>query len=294
MHLHTFTAGVTGTPSFRRFRIHDVNPVSGVIKWRVISDPNAPMRVIHGRLKSWLRGMNLKMPHATGALPKCSPRANVLRHAGNRYFYLTDIHNAYPSIRRESLAMMLRYLLPDDTEEAINEFLDRYCFSPKGGLVIGAVASPDLFNLFCAVSIDKELGEIAARGNMVYTRYLDDLTFSSRVPISRRVRREIRAAIARESFSVSHRKSQVLDLVKGPIVINGVGLHKDGSTFLPRKYMRHLRGLIHRAMTRDDVKPAEIHGKMGVFFSTSEPKRRNWVERRLLNLHGEWRMFQSL
>ena len=91
---------------------------------------------------------------------------------------------------------------------------------------------------------------------------------------------------------INHAKAKVLDTAKGPIVINGIGIKPNGELFLPRRYLRKIRGLIHLAMKRHDVNPAIIHGMMGVFFQmTPRYAKMNEIERALYEDYENFRGF---
>ncbi|HEY4475348.1 MAG TPA: reverse transcriptase domain-containing protein [Candidatus Paceibacterota bacterium] len=280
-------------PAFRRFVRRDVNPVSGVVKEkRVLFEANPAMQMLQERFRDYVRfldqeRLNKLLCFATAFRPGNTTVENVAQHRFQRFFYLVDLKKAYPSVQVEDLVRALTFLDSRWWNQGAKarDFLEQYFFDKQGGgLYTGGTASNDLFNLCLGFSIDLALGELCARHSIKYTRWVDDLTLSSpySMPIEKATRREIRAIIERTSFKVNHRKSQYLDIEKGPVFINGIGIKKGGILFLPRPYLRMLLGLVHRAMTKGDVDPASVHGRMGVFFSIS-PNHMQWnkSERRL-------------
>lgn len=182
-------------------------------------------------------------------------------------------------------------------------FLWQYCLAPEGGLIIGAPASPDLFNLYTGTLLDGRLAELARQYGLKYSRFLDDLTFSSpSAPIGKRKRKAIRQAVIESRFTLSEKKTRVIDLRKGPVVICGIGLEYGGRTFVPRHYTNKIRGLIHRAAAKGDVPLSAVHGRMGVFHEatprfvlgrtplTVGPNR---TERRIIAAYGELRSIRA-
>jgi len=136
------------------------------------------------------------MPSSTSCRPKSSALNNVRKHIGSRHFYVLDLKNAYGSVRLETLAEILHSFDLENELDVTKEFLKMFAINKSGvGLVVGAPASPDLFNLYGEVMMDRQLREIASRYYLIYTRYLDDLTFSSKWPIGEEKRREIRTVI---------------------------------------------------------------------------------------------------
>lgn len=282
-----------GEPAFVIGRRRDVNPLSRLVEMRILEIPNESMRRIHGRLLSYLRSLPLEYRFATGCRPGDSPRKNVERHRGNRFFYLVDLKKAYRQVKVERLAEIL---CQTDSElngqdGRVTSFLENYCRSRFGGLVMGASASQDLFNLYCLVLLDNPLEELVKRYGLTYTRYLDDLTFSSGEPIGRVKRKQIRGIIQEAGFPISHRKARVYDLRKGTIVINGVGLEYGGRIFVPGYFVNFLRGLLHRGVQNPLQWQSEIAGAMGVFKGLIDPYNLTETEKKILE---EYRQFRYL
>ncbi|MDD4995356.1 MAG: reverse transcriptase family protein [Patescibacteria group bacterium] len=265
---------IDGTPGFNKFTYRDVNPVAKTVKMRTLYAPNNAMRQVHRGLIFYLRRHLLEhhpLPHATGAMRGSSPKKNVLRHRGNRFFYLTDIHNFYPSVDAERLAGILMNLderLMED-ETGLLAFLNKYCIADEGGLATGAPASPDLANRYAGELLDRPLGEFCRRHGIIYTRYLDDLTFSATEPIGKRKRQMIRRIILAAGFQINHKKSIVRDIQKAPVVINGIAMDKTSRIFIPRHYLRKIRGRLY-SVKRGRANFAQAAGMMGAFWGATE------------------------
>lgn len=290
MYLDSLVKNVEGEPHFKVFPYLDYNPVSGNRKRRWIHAPNESMEIIHKRFLHWLRkhvSWRVNHSHVTGARPGNSSRKNAKRHWGQRFYYLTDIHDAYHQVDGLALAWLITSLHPwlNGKEQEVLAWLEKYCLDPKeGGLRVGAPTSPDLFNLYTAYYLDRRLSRLCQEKNLIYSRYLDDLTFSCRQRITNRTRKEIRTIIGKAGFSVSHRKSQVLDIQKGPVVINGVGLTKNGDLFLPRHVTRRIAGFLHSADPACKMDQDKANGLIGLYASVSGSSTRfaNNTERRVV------------
>lgn len=126
-----------------------------------------------------------------------------------------------------------------------------YCFSnkqaailaslvclPKGvdenrGLPQGAPTSPVLSNLICN-KLDFQLGRLAGKYDITYTRYADDITFSTnniRCIAVPNIVREITKCVERNGFRVNEDKTKVMygnqrQMVTGIIVNEGLNLPK--------------------------------------------------------------------
>ena len=282
-------------PTFLSGSLKDINPLSGVQTRRHLDKPNDAMRVIHHRLQTYLRHLSIEQPYATGCLPNCSPRKNVAIHRKNRFFYLIDLRRAYRSVKVTKLAKVLCEADPslNGQRKEVKAFLEKYCMSRFGGLATGAPASPDLFNLYCLYLIDKPLEMLLSENNLTYTRYLDDLTFSASEPITRKQRRAIREVIQKAGFDVHHLKSEVSDLQKGPIFINGIGLELGGRIFVPRDFINFLRGLIHKGLRGQFELWPQIEGGMSVFKGIIKGRKLNQTEAEILGKYKEFRRLLS-
>ena len=291
-----------GVPSFNCFYLDDYNPLSGRRKRRKIYAPNDAMKVVHARLVKWIRALPIEQPSATGARPRMSPLRNVLRHLQHdgprtffpRYFFLTDISGAYGSVDAEKLTDILMSVseAPEKSRHGVRTFLKWYCLAPEGGLIVGAPASPDLFNLYCEVLIDEKLRGLCENFCVTYTRYLDDLTFSSVYPIGRKKRIRFLRAIRDPGFKTNNTKTQVHDLTVGPITINGIGIYANGKLFFPGHAMRRLQGMLHSAL-RGRVPMKVVHGHMAAFRFVIRGRKRSQAEEKIFQMYNLLRITEN-
>ncbi|MFH0952537.1 MAG: reverse transcriptase domain-containing protein [Patescibacteria group bacterium] len=293
MFFKTFLQDLPGKPEYKYIRYRDVNPLGGTTKIRNIGMPNEAMKIIQLRLLKFVRNLPVTLHHAMAFRNGCSAVNNVMIHRKRRYFYIFDIFNAYRHVDLQKLAKIICELDPElsGQEEDVYEFLFQYCQDPSGGLVIGANASQDLFNLYAGILIDVPLALLCKQYSLTYTRYSDDLIFSAKkVPIGWRKRKAIRQVVIDAGFKIQHRKAQVLDLIKGPAVINGIGIHRNGDLYVPRHYLTRLRGLIHRAKKEPEL-AFVAHGMMGIFWSFTKKSSLNQTEKKVVK---EYRDLQKM
>jgi len=95
-----------------------------------------------------------------------------------------------------------------DYELAV-EFFINLVTGPEG-LSQGAPTSPAISNLV-AKHLDRELKELADKHSLIYTRYADDLTFStedSSVDMGP-IETEVKKVITRQNFLVNHNKTRI-------------------------------------------------------------------------------------
>lgn len=286
-------------PAFSTFKIVDRNPLSGRKKIRTIYSPNPEMRMVHAVLIEELSRLDIEMPNATGGVKDMSPLSSLLRHRTNygfnRYFYLTDIKDAYPSVNTRRLANILATL--EDKPELVDyleDFLERYCSAINGGLATGGPASPFLFNIFCESEIDRKIRELLSTyyAEITYTRFLDDLVFSSNTNIGTRKRRRIRQIITDAGFRINHPKSDVFDIYKGPVMINGMMINKSGKVWISPGFINDLYELLENHVCERIWEPAIVEGKMGVLTHILRKRDRGLLTRqeiRVLNIYAKFR-----
>lgn len=256
------TSGLPEVPRFNFFSFDDVNPVSGRNKRRAVAAPNEAMKKLQRKFMQYLRSDENQaerkrlLHYAVSSNPGDSPLRNARQHQRNRYFYLIDFSNAYRNVDVAKLANILAGLkifriIP---AEEIQGFLQKYFFDERCGLVPGGNASQDLFNLYAGALADIPLDDIVKKLGITYTRYIDDLTFSSPMPIPEGIRKEIRDTLIRAGFKINHRKCECIDLKKRTVIVTGIGIAYGERLFVPRPYARKVRGLIHLARTNRDAK----------------------------------------
>jgi hypothetical protein len=222
-----------------------------------------------------------RIPSATGCVPGSNHFKNSLAHKGKRFYYVTDLKSAYPSVDLHRLTILLVFIfkyrtykdeygiryfgrnelahfaMETDLAFAQWESFVKMAFGGLGGhgLAVGGPLSPYLLNLYCEVFLDSRVRQYCEKREdrqhpektILYTRYVDDLVWSSDTIISSERRREFRRMISEAGFTVNHRKSQVLDRENGIVFITKVGLdeRKNGTSLVfPDRKRQRLEGII--------------------------------------------------
>ena len=291
--------GLKGEPAFEPFWKMDINPLSGRIKRRKLHNPNDAMRELQWRLIRYIRQLPVAMKHSKGFRPGQKPLGHVTAHLKNRFFYLTDVRSAFPTVSIKAIAEVLCEVDQKlaGKEKEVFLFLQKFCSDKEvGGLALGGPVSNELFSLFFAVRADGLLGELCAKLNITYTRYMDDLVFSSRRPVSRTARRQIQAIIRSTGLETSNAKTEIRDLKKEPVMINGIQVRWGGRLSLSQSYMKKLLSIIHLARAGRlplEKKPGSIvYGNMAPFLMLVKYRKGELLteqERCLWQEYSEWR-----
>lgn len=268
--------GLEKEPIVREFRIDDYNPLSRQRKIRKITAAgNDEMKILQRRLVTRLRTMGIMMPNATGGVVGSNPMRNIRRHirwsrCRRSYFpstiFLTDIQSAYQNTPIESLAKILAKIDGSGEVDAILVFLRKYC-SAGEGLAVGLASSPDLFNIYCEYSIDLILRQWCYERDITYTRYLDDLTFSTNGDIGQKRRRFIRRVVGEAGFELCDHKTKLLHPQKQAVIINGIGVNVRGQCFMTGDTITEIEGLIENVLKvgMDSLFGNRLKGLGGLF-----------------------------
>ena len=174
----------------------------------IIKKKSGQDRTIHAPvkgLKEFQKALNIILqclhePHtaATGFVIGKSIVDNAKKHIGQTYVYNIDLKDFFPSVDRSRVwgrLLVAPFNLGTTVERKnIANFISTLCCTPmeverfKEGnwikvitsvLPQGAPTSPTLTNIICE-KLDKRLSGVAKRFGLNYSRYADDITFSSK------------------------------------------------------------------------------------------------------------------
>lgn len=221
-------------------------------------------------------------PVAHGFVPGRSIVTNARVHLPTAKAVLSlDLENAFPStsadrVRRAvvwGLGWLVRSSYPRLVKESRADLFDvvtDLCCH-NGRLPQGAPTSGAALNAACA-GLDRRC-TILVRENpdglpeLRYTRYADDLTFTSAAEISGTFRERVVRAVRAEGYRVNPRKVHHYASRDRDLVICGVRLHA-GELTLPKEVIRRYRAMFYQALAYDPAAvPDEVrnhlHGAIG-------------------------------
>jgi RNA-directed DNA polymerase len=215
--------------------------------FRVLEIPQPWLR---DRQRAILRTILYKLaPHAAayGFVRGRSPYDNAKRHVRAKVLVNLDLENFFPSITRDMVARAIRRKVL--TEGEVKTVL-RFCLY-RGQLPQGAPTSPALSNLVC-LRFDARLEGLARSRGAHYTRYADDITFSSIktrdlhniIPLVKKIAEE-------EGFAINEKKTRVMRYT-GRMVVTGLVVNKKVN--LPRERARLIRAMFHQANEKSNLK----------------------------------------
>lgn len=161
-------------PKYTEFQI---NKKSGGT--RNISAPNRRLKVLQSNLNKILQQIYEPKYSVHGFVRDKSIKTNAKAHKKKRFVLNLDLENFFPSIhfgRVKGVFLKPPYSLP----ESVALILARICCTYEG-LPQGAPTSPVISNIICR-KMDRQLEQLAKKHHCFYTRYADDITFSTSAP----------------------------------------------------------------------------------------------------------------
>lgn len=147
--------------------------------------------------------------YVSGINPEVGSRhilTNAKAHQGAAWLLNLDFDDFFPSIDSIRILDTFRHWFPKMPSETA-ELLTLLC-TRKNTLPMGAPSSPVLSN-FCMIQLDEALTTLCASYNVTYTRYVDDLSFSSHQPILEKVETEIRKTVADHQLQLNEDKRKL-------------------------------------------------------------------------------------
>lgn len=239
-------------PRYRRFRVRKAS--SG---WREISAPPSVIHVFQLKLLSCMNALAPPKPPVHGFAPERNVRTNAKPHLKAELVLNLDLKDFFPSIHFGRVRGMFRkppFNFPDD----VATVLAQTCCDERV-LPQGAPTSPLISNLICR-GLDLDLERFARSSGCSYTRYCDDITFSTTrsrfdpglvvsPPGADRVElgAPLTDILSRHSFSANPKKTRLRSRQQRQEV---TGIVVNEKLNVPREYVRNIRSIIHDCEVR--------------------------------------------
>jgi RNA-directed DNA polymerase len=146
-------------------------------KIRMISAPDERLKFLQRQLSSKLNELYRPRNPVHGFIADRSVKTNAMAHLNRRFVINIDLKDFFPTITQRRVEGMLTSL---GVNAQVADIIAHICCN-NGHLPQGAPSSPLLSNMIC-FRLDKKLLDLAKETRCIYTRYADDITFSSYQP----------------------------------------------------------------------------------------------------------------
>jgi RNA-directed DNA polymerase len=253
-------------PVSKNYREFDIPKRSGGT--RRISAPQTNLIILQRSLAAQLERTFKLKASVHGFAKGRSIVSNAAPHVKASHVLNIDIQDFFPSInfgRVRGLFMSKPYSLPASVATVIAQIC---CH--ENALPQGAPTSPIVSNMICA-RLDTQLRNYAKVSGIFYTRYADDLTFSTRkrqlpqtlgnalVTDGKRefqIATELRKLIESNGFTINNSKTRYFGRNDRRVVTS---LVVNRTVNLRRNYIRHVRAMLHSWRTDGAAKALDKH-----------------------------------
>ena len=213
---------------------HPAKPLKAIQRWILANI--LPKLPVHAAAMAYRRGISIQ--------------DNAKIHSTSRYLLRMDFQDFFPSITDKDIQNYVAKLptyFSGWNERDIELFCRFVC--RRHVLTIGAPTSPSLSNALC-YDLDERLTTISAQSQCRYTRYADDLFFSTTLPNVLKVIESVVVDVCKElpipaSLIVNPEKTRHSSK-RARRRVTGIILSSDGTTSVGRNVKRQIRALVHK------------------------------------------------
>ena len=230
----------------KRYKTFQIRKKSGGM--REINSPCYQLKVILYFVNTLLKAIYTPNESAMGFAEGRSVVSNAQLHVGHHYVFNIDLENFFPSIPQARVWKRLQLPPFNFTQEIANVVAGLCCHPNAEGtmnvLPQGAATSPLLTNAICE-KLDRRMRGVAKHYGLHYSRYADDMTFSSMHNVYQEgseFRHEIKRIIEDQGFKMNDKKTRLLRDGQRQEV---TGLTVNSTVNVSRKYIKELRWLLH-------------------------------------------------
>lgn len=261
---------LTSQENYREFTLlEEINPFSRkVTKKRLVQTPGKLLRAVHERILKLLQRVEYP-DYAHAGVKKRSYRSNAAAHEKSKVIATFDLSNFYGSVSSHHVHTFFsqRMMCVGDVAGILTNLTTfRNC------LPTGSPLSPLLALLTCKPMFDG-LQSLAQKHNLIFTAYVDDLTFSGD-SIPQSLEREVNSVVRRYGHCINMKKTRIFSEhqakhVTGTVIIKNkihvpharlvsarrleaaINGEIESFGFTERKLMEKLAGLLNEASYLD-------------------------------------------
>lgn len=231
------------SPNYRHYQI--AKKKGG---FRDIYEPNRQLKAIQGRINFYLQayyalikpievnGFTIN-PRKYGR--KCNILLNAEQHINKKNVLNIDLKDFFPSITALRVRNLFNSSLFEFNEEIATALALLVTY--QGKLTTGAPSSPIISNFIC-FDLDAQLKSYCDEREIAYSRYADDLSFSTNETISQDTILEIVSIINRNDFRINEKKLRLRPWYRRQVV---TGITVNMKPNVDRKLLKKIRAMLH-------------------------------------------------
>lgn len=233
------------------YRVFKIRKRNG--DYRQIEAPSKPLKEIQQRLNFHLQRSYLQsraecvhgfVSNFGKKLPTRNITTNAAVHVGAQQVLNMDIENFFPSIdvwRVKQIFCSYPFYFGNNLASHL-----AILTTHNSKLPMGAPTSPVISNFACFL-LDRKLMRFAIKNKLQYTRYADDLTFSSKENFPEDVVQQISSILESEQFKVNEAKTRIFSN-KGRQTVTGLKVNTKVN--VDRRFVRSIRAMLHKWKTQ--------------------------------------------
>lgn len=213
---------------------------------RKITAPTGDLKDIQKVLAVLLSKVSNINGYANGFIQGRSVITNAAPHIGKTYVLNVDLKDFFPGITFHQVVHALHKYFSKEVSVFIAKlctWTDDVLDLPEDVLPQGAPTSPVISNIVCE-TMDERLGGLANRFGLTYTRYADDITFSSYHSVYAKDSvfwKTFLCIINESGFQLNEKKTRLLKRGERQEV---TGITVESKLNVSRKWMKNLRAQV--------------------------------------------------
>ncbi len=214
---------------------------------RIINAPTSSLKILQRKLAYVLSMNYIPKPSVYGFCLNKNIKKNANRHFNKKNVFNIDLDNFFPTIHIGRVIGMFSskpFSLPREVAITLAQIC---CY--EGKLPQGAPTSPIVSNIICR-KLDGQLQSLAKEFRCTYTRYADDITFSTTyksfpfeiVGEKYEPGLELMGAIKQNGFNINEKKTRLQNKINRQEV---TGLIVNEFVNVKRDYINNIRAILH-------------------------------------------------
>lgn len=221
-------------PDSGKYHTFNIKKRSTSSSMRTISAPVNPLKIIQRKLSDVLVSIYSPKASVHGFTEGRSILSNARRHVAQKFVLNIDLADFFPSINFGRVRGMFMGKPYEANDKVATVLAQICCFNNQ--LPQGAPTSPIISNMICA-KMDSELRLLAQRNRCNYTRYADDITFSTSAP---KFPRQLATVMIEDSGNYI----QIGEQLNKTVESNGFLINPDKTRLQTRTHRQEVTGLV--------------------------------------------------